>query len=70
MQQLLHGELLKIRSHRNILGVTDLVLNDTNKIPEGMLFNPEGATGERYDALELNLDDKDLLKLRDEWEMR
>lgn len=54
----------------NIIGVTDLVENPTNKVPNRGATNPEGASGERFDALKLNLTDDELLKLRDQWEQK
>ena len=55
---------------QNILGVSDLVTSDTNKVPESDIHSKEGQTGERYDALAFNLDDAKLLKLRDDYEKR
>lgn len=51
----------------NIDGVASLIGDDVNKVN----VNPdleEGVEGEQIDALELPMDDKDLLELRDEWE--
>lgn len=53
----------------NILGVTDLVQNRTNKVDGGGFPSDEGVQGQRRDALELDMDDEELLKLRDRWEM-
>lgn len=55
---------------QNIIGVTDLVENQTNKVPTSGTTNLEGASGERYDSLRLNMPDKELLKLRDQWEQK
>ena len=55
----------------NILGVRDLVESSTNK--HGGNDNsdsPEGVAGEKYDALELEMTDEELLALRDEFEKR
>lgn len=52
----------------NIQGVTDLVQSDTNKIPTGANESPEGQSGERIDALSLDMTDAELLKIRDELE--
>lgn len=51
----------------NVIGVTDLVENDTNKVSQdpGSL---EGPIGEKKHALDLDMKDEDLLKLRNEWE--
>lgn len=51
----------------NIAGVRDLVQSDTNKVNEN-LENEEGASSEMVDVLDLPMDDKDLLALKDEWE--
>lgn len=52
----------------NVLGVQDLVESPTNKVPGGALGQAEGAEGERVDVLSLDMDDIDLLELRDKWE--
>lgn len=54
----------------NVLGVTDLVQNRTNKVDRSTSETPEGVEGEKYDALTLDMDDKELLSLRDEWEKK
>lgn len=54
----------------NVRGVTDLVENQINKVSGGSTGIGEGQAGIRYDALELNMDDKELLRLRDEYEAR
>ncbi len=54
----------------NVLGVTDLVENPTNKVGKSTLSSPEGAKGEKYDALSVNMDDEELLKMRDDYEKR
>lgn len=54
----------------NVLGVTDLVQNKTNKVESGVDSNKEGATGVKYDSLELDMTDEELLLLRNEWEKR
>lgn len=54
----------------NVRGVTDLVENQTNKVPGGSGGGPEGQTGERYDALRFDLDDKELMRIRDDYESR
>lgn len=55
---------------QNIIGVTDLVQNQTNKVPSGSGESPEGISGDKYDAFSLDLSDADLLTLRDEWEKK
>ncbi|MBL0320508.1 MAG: hypothetical protein IPP74_14630 [Alphaproteobacteria bacterium] len=52
----------------NVIGVTDLVENKTNKVL-GSGNSPEG-TGEKYDVLDLSMDDEELLALRDDWEKK
>lgn len=54
----------------NVIGVTDLVENRTNKVDTGNGDSPEGAMGEKYDALELDMTDEELLRLRNEWEKK
>lgn len=54
----------------NIRGVTDLVESKLNKVPTGNSDGPEGQKGERFDALELKMDDKELLELRNDWEKK
>lgn len=53
----------------NVAGVADLIGNTINKT-SGNDFTPEGVESEKYDVLELSMDDAELLKLRDEWEKR
>lgn len=53
---------------QNILGVTDLVQNRTNKVDSGEGQSPEGISGEKFDAYSLDMNDAELLKLRDQWE--
>lgn len=55
---------------QNIAGVSDLVSNKTNKTSSDSGYSPEGATSEKYDALDLPMSDDELLKLRDEYEKR
>lgn len=55
---------------QNIAGVADLIGNDTNKVSSGAGSPFEGASGERYDALKLDMTNEDLLKLRDDFEKR
>lgn len=54
----------------NVLGVTDLVQNRTNKIDSESGYSPEGVVSDKYDAFELKMSDLELLALRDEWEKR
>lgn len=51
----------------NIMGVSDLVESDTNKVRNSD-DSPEGAQGDQYDILDLPMDDEELLRLRDDWE--
>lgn len=53
---------------QNILGVSDLIESDTNKIRTKGDFSPEGKVGEEIDLLDLPMSDEKLLKLRNEWE--
>jgi hypothetical protein len=52
----------------NVQGVTDLVSSKINKVPDGVLSNTEGVESEKLDILTLDLDDDELLKLKDKWE--
>lgn len=54
----------------NIGGVADLVSNETNKTDFTRNGLDEGPVGEKYGALKLEMADDELLKLRDEWELR
>ncbi len=54
----------------NVRGVTDLVESKTNKVAANGGSSPEGIVGEKYDALSLDMNDEELLKLRDEYEKR
>jgi len=54
----------------NIRGVEDLVGNRINKIEDDAGDTVEGAIGEKYGVLTLNLSDEKLLKLKEEWEKR
>lgn len=55
---------------QNVAGVDDLIVNPTNKQPDNNSDTPEGVESEKYDVLDLKMDDEELLKLRDEWEKR
>ena len=55
---------------QNVIGVTDLVENETNKTPGGAVANGEGVKNEKYDSLELKMTDEELLALRDSWVKR
>jgi hypothetical protein len=52
----------------NVQGASDLVENDTNKIPTDGEGGAEGQTGERIDNLTLDMSDAELLAIRDELE--
>ena len=54
----------------NVLGVQDLIENPTNKTQGQDSGSPEGVAGEKYDVLDIDAKDEDLLKLRDEYEKR
>lgn len=52
----------------NVEGVSDLIGNKTNKSTQTNANSPEGVTGEKYDVLDLQMTDEELLKLRNEYE--
>ena len=54
----------------NVRGVSDLVENDTNKIPTSGGSIDEGTAGEKYDSLAVKLSDKELLRIRNDYEKR
>jgi hypothetical protein len=54
----------------NVLGVTDLVQNKTNKVNSESGESPEGAVSEKIDVLALDMEDEELLKLRNGWESK
>lgn len=54
----------------NISGVSDLVSNETNKTDFTRNGLEEGPVGEKYGALKLEMPDDELLKLREEWELK
>jgi hypothetical protein len=54
----------------NVRGVTDLVENPINKVQGRGSASPEGVAGEKFDALELNMSDEELLRMRDDYETR
>ena len=54
----------------NVEGVSQLISSNKNKHGSGISDNPEGVESEKFDALDLPMTDAELLKLRDEYEMR
>ncbi len=54
----------------NIIGVTDLIESDTNKIASESGYSPEGVVSDKYGVLTLNMKNEELLKLRNEWEKK
>jgi hypothetical protein len=52
----------------NVRGVSDLVENPINKVKGNGDGSPEGQSGERLHALDFDMDDDELLKLRDDYE--
>lgn len=54
----------------NIRGVSLLVEDSTNKITQGGMLPDEGVTGEKIDVLDLPMEDKELLALRNDWEKK
>lgn len=55
---------------QNVIGVTDLVENQVNKVPTGNGEAVEGVAGEKYGSLTLSMSDTALLKIRDDYEKR
>lgn len=53
----------------NVQGVSQLVNSKINKIPSSA-GSDEGETGDRVEALDLDMSDDELLELRDDWEMQ
>lgn len=53
----------------NVNGVTDLVQSGVNKVAGGG-GEGEGVESEKIDVLSLELDDEELLRLRDQWEAK
>lgn len=53
----------------NISGVEDLIRNPVNKTTQGT-DGVEGATGEKFDVLDIKMSDEELLKLRDDFEKK
>ncbi len=54
----------------SIAGVADLIGNGVNKVNPGAAAQNEGATGDEFDALSVDMTTEELLKLRDQYEMR
>jgi hypothetical protein len=54
----------------SIRGVTDLVESSTNKVSGDGSISPEGQTGLKFDALELDMPDSELLRIRNDYERR
>lgn len=52
----------------NVAGVQDLVENPINKVQGQGNISPEGVSTEKKDAYTVDMDDQELLKLRDEYE--
>jgi hypothetical protein len=52
----------------NVLGPTELIESDTNKVRAKGSDSPEGKVGDEMDVLDLPMSDEKLLKLRDDWE--
>jgi len=55
---------------QNVIGVSNLIDNDTNKISTEVTGQGEGIKNEKHGVLELNLSDEVLLKLRDKYEAK
>lgn len=54
----------------NVRGVSDLIENPINKVSTDNAGNPEGAKGEKYNALSFNLPDEDLIKIKNDLEQK
>ena len=54
---------------QNILGVASLVGDDVNKVSDSSELE-EGIDGDLEDALDLPMEDSELIELRDEWESK
>lgn len=54
----------------NVEGVAQLVGSNKNKNGDGVVGDPEGIVGEKYDALSVKMSDVELLALRNEFEQR
>lgn len=52
----------------NVEGVQDLIGSKTNKSTQSGSNSPEGVSGEKYDVLDVDMSDEELLKLRNEYE--
>lgn len=55
---------------QNVIGVSDLISNPINKVESAVGTSHEGADDEKYDALDLDKSDEELLKLRNEYEAK
>lgn len=54
----------------NVRGVTNLVESSINKTDGNIGEGIEGASGEKFDALRFDMEDDDLLKLKDKYESK
>jgi hypothetical protein len=54
----------------NVSGVESLIGSGMNKTSSGVLSDVEGVESEKFDVLDLKMDDIELLALRDKWEGR
>jgi len=52
----------------NIKGVADLIESNINKVSKSGNEEIEGVVGDSLDVLDLPMSDRELLKLRDDWE--
>lgn len=55
---------------QNVIGVSNLIENDTNKVDSSLAIQSEGVSGDKHGVLTLDLDDQELLKLRDQYEAK
>lgn len=53
---------------QNIAGVSDLIGNPINKVKDGANNSPEGVESEKRDSYTVDMDDAELLRLRDDYE--
>ncbi len=55
---------------QNVIGVSNLIENDTNKVSSAVTSQDEGVKNEKHGILSLGLTDEELLKLRDKYEAK
>jgi len=55
---------------QNVIGVSNLIDNDTNKVSSGVTPQDEGPKSDKYGVLTLDISDEKLIKLRDSYEKK